>query len=87
MFRYTRARSQLQERSRGFLVEAYNRVRLTHFKDRLCGRYKEHARHFRELARTLDEDPVLSYKEYMDLKAQLVWERRQEEECKQWSCA
>ena len=58
-------------------------MRLTHFKDRLYGHYKEHARFFRELARTMDEDPELSYKEYTDLKAQLLLEKRQEEECKQ----
>ena len=64
-------------------MEAYIRVRLTHFKDRSYGHYKEHARYFRELARTMDEDPELSYKEYTDLKAQLLLEKRQEEECKQ----
>ena len=83
MFRYTRARLQQQERTRGFLMEAYIRVRLTHFKDRLYGHYKEHALYFRELARTMDGDPELSYKEYTDLKAQLLLEKRQEEECKQ----
>ena len=60
-------------RTRGFLMEAYIRVRLTHFKDRLYGHYKEHARYFGELGRTMDEDPELSYKEYTDLKAQLLF--------------
>ena len=31
----------------------------------------------------MDEDPELSYKEYTDWKAQLLLEKRQEEECKQ----
>ena len=31
----------------------------------------------------MDEDPELSYKEYTDLKAQLLLEKCQEEECKQ----
>ena len=31
----------------------------------------------------MDEDPELSYKEYTDLKAQLLLEKRQEEEYKQ----
>ena len=69
--------------SYGFLMEAYIRVHLTHSKDRLYGHYKEHARYFIELARTMDEDPELSYKEYTDLKAQLLLEKREEEECKQ----
>ena len=81
MFRYTRARLQQQERTRGFLMKAYIRVRLTHFQDRLYGHYKEHAPYFRELVRTMDEDPELSYKEYTDLKAQLLVEKLQEEEC------
>ena len=45
MFRCTRARLQQQARTSGFLMEAYIRMRLTHFK---------------ELARTMDEDPELS---------------------------
>ena len=38
---------------------------------------------FRELARTMDEDPQLSYKEYTDSKAQLLLQKREEEACKQ----
>ena len=48
----------LSNLTRGFLMEAYIRVRLTHFKDRLYGHYKEHARYFRELARTMDDGAV-----------------------------
>ena len=76
MFRCTRACLRQQERNRRFLIEAYIRVRLTHFKDRSYGHYKEHAPYFRELARTIDKDPELSYKEYTDLKAHLLLEKR-----------
>ena len=64
-------------------MEAYIRVRLTQFKDRLYGHYEEHARYFTQLARRVDEDHKSSYKEYTDLKAHLLLEKRQEEECKQ----
>ena len=81
--RYTRGRLQEHERTSRFLMEANIRVCLTHFKDRLYGHYMEHARYFRELARTSDEDLELSYKEYTNLKAQFLLEKRQEEEWKQ----
>ena len=83
MFRYTHACLQQQERTRRFLMEAYIRFRLTHSKDWLYGHYKAHARFFGELARTMDEDPELSHKEKTGLRAQLLLEKRQEEECKQ----
>ena len=60
-------------------MEANIRVCLTHFRDRLSGHDMEHACYFRQLARTMDEEPELRYKEYTDLKAQLFlqsWKRR-----------
>ena len=64
-----------------FLMEAYICVCPTHFKDRFYGHYKEHARYFRELAKTMEEKSELSCKDYTDLKAKLVLEKRKEEEC------
>ena len=66
------AQPQQQERTHGFLMESHICFRLTHFKDRLYQHYKEHAPYHRELARTMDEEPELSYQEYTELKAQLL---------------
>ena len=83
MFRYTRARLAENERTRCLLIEAYIRVRLSHFRDEAYTHYTNHGPHFREFARLIEGDWENSLKQYNADKAALLLAKRHEEECKE----
>ena len=83
MFRYTRARLAENERTWCLLMEAYIRVRLSHFRNEAYTHYTNHGPHFREFARLIEGDWENSLKQYSADKAALLLEKRHEEECKE----
>ena len=83
MFQYTRARLAENERTRCLLMEAYIRVRLSHFRDEAYTHYTNHGPHFREFARLIEGDCENSLKQYNANKTALFLEKRHEEECKE----
>ena len=70
-------------RTRCLLMEAYIRVRLSHFRDEAYTHYTNHGPHFREFACLIEGDWENSLKQYIADKAALLLEKRHEEECKE----
>ena len=80
-FRYPHARLAENERTRCLLMEAYIRVRLSHFRDEAYTHYSKCDPHFREFARLIGCDWENILEQYDADTAALLLDKRHEEEC------